>query len=150
LRASMRNIVIVFQDYLTGLQGDSVRFSKDRLAALTEDTCYKILRSEKIAAVFGVSQTAGTNYPYGTDPGMDVLIEEISKVLMRGNGAETYVRRREISNRQIAARAGATAITTILFFKGGNQADADLDVVTLRCYQWATALRWLADKERRA
>jgi hypothetical protein len=145
LRASMRDIVLVFQEYLTGLEGDSTQSSEADLAAFADNTCYPILRSERIAAAFGVSKQAADNYPFGADPGMDVFIEEATKKLQQGDPSRTIATRRVTSNRQTAARTGAAAIATVLAFTGDAQAeDANLDKVTLRCYQWATALRSLA------
>jgi hypothetical protein len=145
LRASVRNILVDFQDYLAGLQGDSVAFSKEVLDDFTENTCYPILRNEKIAAAFGISKSASNNYPYGPDPGMDLLVEEISKQLASMDSSRGNVTRRESSNRQTAARAGAAAIASAIE-AGANPPDADVDVVTLRSYQWASASRWLADQ----
>jgi len=69
LRESVRTAHRPFKNYLLELQGDSVRFSKEvALSDLTEQTCYPILRSQAIAAVFGIVKNATAAYPYATDP----------------------------------------------------------------------------------
>lgn len=57
-----------FKDYLVGVHGDTVRFSKDvALSDFTEKICYPILRNAAVAAVFGIAKLAAGSYPYATD-----------------------------------------------------------------------------------
>jgi uncharacterized membrane protein YfcA len=59
LREVVRTSHQPFKDYLVGLHGDSVRFSKDvALSDFTENTCYPVLRNGAVAAVFGIAKLA--------------------------------------------------------------------------------------------
>jgi hypothetical protein len=135
-----------FKDYLLGLHGDSVRFSKEvALSELTEKICYPILRSQNVAVIFGVSKLADVEYPYAVDPAEDLLIEQISgELTWRTDVSQTYpaLTRERISNLQRAAVAGAEAIATAIDFEGDQEyTDADLDLLITKCYTWA--LPWL-------
>ncbi|SRR6266567_2162263 len=141
LREVVRQAHRPLKDYLVGLQGDSVKFSKDKaLSDETEKTCYPILRSQGVAAVFGVTRKGGGQYPYATDPDEDKLVEDISKELMWVDKTQTYITRERISNLQRAALRGAEAIATAIDFEEANATDQDLDVLITKCYAWGKAL----------
>ncbi|HKA22790.1 MAG TPA: hypothetical protein VKM94_17895 [Blastocatellia bacterium] len=141
LREVVRQAHRPFKDYLVGLQGDSVRFSKDKaLSDETEKTCYPILRSQGVAAVFGITRKGGGQYPYATDPDEDKLVEDISKELMWVDKSQTYITRERISNLQRAALRGAEAIATAIDFEESSATDQDLDVLITKCYAWGKAL----------
>jgi hypothetical protein len=150
-RQGVRTSVAPFADYLLGLQGDSVLLSKDVLADLTEKTCYPILRKQEIAAIFGISKLVDVDYPYATDPAEDLLVEQISGQLtwQVDNTAQILLTRESISNRQRAALRGAEAIATIIDF-GLEQtpSDADVDLLSAKCYTWGTALASLNGQVR--
>jgi hypothetical protein len=134
-----------FRDYLLGLEGDSTKFSKDvALAGLTEKTCYPILRSQVVAAIFGGVKLAGVEYPYATDPAEDVLVEQISGELKWAvNNVPSYsITRERISNLQRTALRGAEAIATALDFEGDrhHNTDADLNLLITKFYNWNCAL----------
>src|SRR5262249_43327548 len=76
-RKNARTSVAPLASYLLGLQGDSVVFSKNVLSDLTEKTCYPILRSQKVAVVFGIPKLGDVQYPYAADPAEDLLVEQI-------------------------------------------------------------------------
>jgi hypothetical protein len=142
-RKAVRTSVTPFANYLLGLHGDSVILSKDVLSDLTDKTCYKILRNQEIAAIFGVPKLGGVEYPYGTDPAEDLLVEQICLQLpwQVDNVSQLSLTREAISDRQRAALRGAEAIATIIDF-GLEQSpgDADLDLLAGKCYTWGTAL----------
>jgi hypothetical protein len=143
LREVVRTAHRPFKDYLTGLQGDSVRFSKDvALSDFTEKTCYPILRSAAVAAVFGVAKLAAGSYPYATDAAEDILIEAISARLRGLNGSTIVLTRERISSLQRVALRGAEAIATAIDFEEADhdQTDADLDLLIGKCYSWGAAL----------
>jgi hypothetical protein len=143
LREGVRTAHRPFKDYLLGLQGDSVRFSKEiALSDLTERICYPVLRNPGVAAVFGIAKQSGVEYPYATDPAEDLLVEEISRQLRWGDNSQTYITRERISNLQRAALRGAEAIAIAIAFEEADpdQTDADLDLLITKFYTWGTAL----------
>jgi hypothetical protein len=142
LREGVRTAHRPFKDYLVGLQGDSVRFSKDiALSDLTEKTCYPILRNNEVAGVFGVNGIRGNDYPYGTDPAEDILVEQMCMQLRQVDNSPIYLTTERISNLQRAALRGAEAIATVIDFEDDpNHTTADLDLLITKCYTWGTAL----------
>jgi hypothetical protein len=151
LRENMRGVHRLFKDYVTGLHGDSVKFSKEQvLYELTEGNCYPILRSEKIAAIYGISRpSAAADYPYTTDATVDILIEQISKQIVPADGGMPYMTRERISNLQRAALRGTEAIATTIDFEEAdpNQTDDDLDLLIKKCYTWGAALKSLREAQ---
>jgi len=142
-RDGVRTAVGPFADYLLGLQGDSVKFSRGVLSDLTENICYKILRNESVAAIFGIPKLGHTEYPYTTDPAEDLLVEQISAQLtwQIDNTSQVSLTREGISNRQRLALTGAEAIASVIDFGlQQNPSDADLDLLTANCYTWGAAL----------
>jgi hypothetical protein len=145
LKEGVRTAHIPFKDYLLGLRGDSIIFSKDQaLFDLTENTCYPILRNQGVAAVFGLTDLDlkdVANYPYGIDPDEDTLVEQICGQLKQiANSPPMYLTRERISNRQRAALRGAEAIATAIEFPDKNPTDEDFDFLITKCYTWGTAL----------
>jgi len=141
LRGGVRDAHRPFKDYLVGLQGDSVRFSKDiALSDETEKTCYPILRNQGVAAVFGITRKGVGKFPYATDPDEDKLVEAISKELMWADKPQMRITRGRISNLQRVALRGAEAIATAIDFEEAYATDHDLDLLITKCYNWGTAL----------
>jgi hypothetical protein len=147
LRAGVLTAERTFADYLLGLNGDSVVFSKDdALFDLTEHVCYRIIRDQHVAAVFGITSLKGPpfDYPYGTDPAEDTLVEQIAgQLTWRTDVSQAYpaLTRERISNLQNAALRGAEAIATAIDFEGEtNASDDDLNLLITKCYSWGTAL----------
>ena len=151
LRDRVRSAHRPFHEYLTGLLGDSVRWSRDSaFAELTEGFVYPILRNKGVGAVFGVSTPPTQEWPYVEDSNGDKLLEEIHRQL-RGRAPTTptivfsppVLTRERISNLQRVALRGAEALnTTIDFDERGS--DADLDQLITRCYTWGSALASVA------
>jgi hypothetical protein len=132
-----------FKDYLMGLHGDSVKFSKDvALSDFTEKICYPILRNAAVAAVFGIAKLAAGPYPYATDAAEDILIEAMSAQLSGFNNPSGGITRDRISSLQRVAIRGAEAIATTIDFEEADheQTDADLDLLISKCYSWGAAL----------
>jgi hypothetical protein len=163
LRENVRQKHRLFKEYLTGLGGDSVTWSRDgALAGLTEEVSYKILRNGGVSAVYGIATEPKKEWPYTFDSNADKLVEKISQQLMSPEkSGETdvdgkhemykYISREEITNRQRAAIEGARAIATIIDYVEGGDPDedkADIGKVITRCYTWGTALRNLKNYPR--
>ena len=136
-----------FQEYLKGLQGDSVKWSKESaLPELTEKVSYTILRNNGVAGVFGINTPRDPNWPYTEDSNEDKLVEEISKQLMWADQPEgMYITREHFSNLQRAALRGAEAIATIIDFQEGlgatqKEKEDNVDLLITKCYTWGAAL----------
>jgi hypothetical protein len=144
LRAGVRTASTSFRDYLLGIHGDSVRYSRDvALAEQTENFCYPILRDQQIAAVFGTINLANVDYPYSTDPSEDILIEQIATQLTQSpDPAASYAvpTRGSISNLQQTALRGAEAIASAINF-GDSSNEDELDLLISTCYVWAESLQ---------
>jgi hypothetical protein len=146
-------------EYLTGLQGDSVSWSRDNaLSGLTEQVSYRILRNKGVSAVYGIATPARDAWPYTFDSNADKVVEKISKQLMWPEHSEEmgsdgknemhkYISREEITNLQRAAIEGAKAIATVIDVDAGST-DDDVDLLIRKCYTWGTALRNLKNYPR--
>jgi hypothetical protein len=140
LRARIRDALQVTKDYLDGLEGDSVKWSRgNALPTLTENFSYTFLRSTKIAAIFGTAP-ATADFPYVEQASGHKLVEKIWKQLA-GDESPTLNRNR-ISSLQRAALRGAEAIAAILSFREDLN-NTDLDKITEAVYKWDAAL-WAA------
>jgi hypothetical protein len=154
LRENVRQQHRLFKEYLVGLAGDSVVWSRDdALDPLAEAVTYPILRNGGVSAIYGIATPPRAEWPYTFDSNADKLVEEISKQLGTadhngGMGADgqpkrhVFISREEITNRQRVAIEGANAIATIIDVDG-TSSDADIDLLIRKCYTWATALRAL-------
>lgn len=159
LRENVRQKHRLFKEYLTGLRGASVSWSRDgALAGLTEQVSYQVLRNNGVSAVYGIATPASADWPYTFDSNADKLVEKISKQLMRpekpadmeSNGKGEMPRvisREEITNLQRAAIEGANAIATAIDVDGATT-DPDIDLFIRKCYTWGTALRNLKNYPR--
>ena len=161
LRENVRQKHRLFKQYLTGLEGDSVTWSREgALASLTQEVSYKILRNAGVSARYGINKKPEDAWPYTFDSNADKLIEEISKQLMWPEKSEEmdadgknemhrYISREEITNLQRAAIEGARAIATVVdYVEGGDSDNEDIGKVITRCYTWGTALRNLKNYPR--
>ena len=159
LRENVRQKHRLFVEYLTGLAGDSVSWSRDNaLSALSEEVSYRILRNKGVSAVYGIAAPPSVRWPYDFDSNADKLIEKASKQLMQSendkpdvaNGAaemHRYISREEITNRQRTAIEGANAIATAIDVTAGST-DDDIDLLIRKCYTWGTALSNLMNYSR--
>jgi hypothetical protein len=130
LRRRVRATHLPFKQYLIGIQGASVHWSRAvALARLTEDTAYRILRNGGVAGVFGMTAPA-PGWPYGEDANGDKLVAEMSKQLGSA-AADGRLTRERFSNLQRAALRGAEAIATVI----------DVDLLIGKLYSWGSALR---------
>jgi hypothetical protein len=156
LRERVRTTHRPFKEYLTGLLGDSVRWSRNEaLGPLTEQTCYAILRNRGVAGVFGIAAVPKADWPYVEDSNADKLISEISKQLVvEGKVDESVtkegypgqvVTREQISNLQRAALRGAEALVTIIDYveAAGEEDLKNLNNLITACYTWGSALKAL-------
>jgi len=152
LRENVRQKHRLFKEYLTGLKGDSVDWSRDKaLAELTENVTYKILRNKGVSAVYGIATPARDEWPYTFDSNADKLVEKISQQLVSPEKSEEmdadgkyeiqkYISREEITNLQRTAIEGAKAIATVIDIDAAS-ADNDVDLLISKCYTWGTALK---------
>jgi hypothetical protein len=145
LKERVRSAHRPFREYLMGLRGDSVKWSREQaLSELTEKVSYPILRNKGVAAVFGISQVPKIAWPYDEDSNGDKLVAEISKHLMCNDPSEMYITREHFSNLQRAALRGAEAIAAIIDFDetGSDEKCSDDDLILLitKCYTWGSAL----------
>jgi hypothetical protein len=145
LRERVRTTHRPFRDYLIGLQGDSVKWSREfALPQLTEEVSYTILRNKGIAGIFGIDKPPSANWPYTEDSNGDKLVEEISKRLVWADQPEDMcITREQFSNLQRLALRGAEAIATVIDFQEtlGND---ELDLLITKCYTWGAALMSLS------
>ena len=141
LKENVRTTVRPFTNYLTGLHGDSLKWSADEaLASLAEAVSFTVLRSSGVAGVFGFTTTPSANWPYSEDSNADKIVEEISMRLAsdsaiprgKSNAREYW------STLQRAAARGAEAIALITDFKETNE--ENLDLLITRVYTWGSAL----------
>jgi hypothetical protein len=155
LRENVRQKHRLLKEYLTGLDGDSLTWSRDdALGPLAEDTTYRILRNPGVAAVYGIAKAPRAEWPCTFDANADKLVEKVSMYFQppsaNGDAAAmptsitmpAYISREEITNRQRTALEGAQAIATVIDVAAGSN-DADIDLMIRKCYTWATALHAL-------
>jgi hypothetical protein len=159
LRENVRQKHRLFKEYLTGLKGSSVSWSRDgALANLTEKVSYLILRNKGVSAVYGIATPPRDAWPYTFDSNGDKLIEKISKQLISPeNSAAMHsndkaqihkqTSREEITNLQRAAIEGAKAIATAIDVDEASN-DNDVDLFIRKCYTWSTSLRNLMNYPR--
>jgi len=141
LRERVRTTHRPFKQYLDGLLGDSIQWSKEEsLSQLTEQVSYPILRHERIAAIFGIASAPKEKWPYTEDANADKLVEELAKRFKGSNGTIMPLTREHFSNLQRTALRGAEALATIIDHKEDGTID-DLDLLTLKCYSWGSALK---------
>jgi hypothetical protein len=140
-----------FHEYLAGLLGDSLRWSRDNaLAGLAENVAYPILRNPGVAAVFGVATVPVAEWPFTLDANADKLVEAVDRQLKskiengpNGNTAASPLTRARISNLQRAALRGAEALVAVVDFdERGSKADL-LSLIT-SCYVWGSSLASLS------
>jgi hypothetical protein len=159
LRENVRQKHILFKEYLNGLKGASVEWSREgALSDLTERVSYRILRNDKVSAVYGIiRKEAREQWPYDFDAKADILVEKISEWPMRPEKSEEmdadgkherykHISREQIANLQRAAIEGARAIATVIDVEG-KSIDADVDQLITRCYTWGTALKYLSPQK---
>jgi hypothetical protein len=141
LRERVRSAHRPFQEYLIGLQGDSVKWSRGfALPQLTEEVSYTILRNRGVAGVFGIDKSPRESWPYIEDANGDKLVEAISKQLLWTNQPKDMcITREQISNLQRVALRGAEAMATIIDFQE-TLGNSDLDLLITKCYTWGSAL----------
>jgi hypothetical protein len=142
LRERFVAAIRVFGQYLKGLQGDSVKWSRENvLSYLTEDFAYAVLRRNRVAAIFGIDTAPGPDWPYTEDANGDKLVEAISRQLRPVDAADDHIVTREaILNSQRAALRGAEAIAMIIDFSEPAADIGDINNLIGRCYSWAAAL----------
>jgi hypothetical protein len=147
-----------FKEYLRGLEGDSVSWSREEaLPQLEDQFSYTILRNRGVASVFGIHKPPIEKWPYTEDSNGDKLVEAISKQLRWGDQPdEVAITREQFSNLQRAALRGAEAIAAIIDFtekeasdKGdAEEVDDDVRRLIRKCYTWAAALLSLTSRTK--
>jgi hypothetical protein len=142
LRERVRTTHRPLQEYLEGIQGDSLTWARDEaFPEITEGLAYKILRDEGVVAVFGVSAAPVKKWPQTADSNGDKLVAAIAQELVRQDDPPSLrVTRERFSNLQRTALRGAEALATILDYDE-SLSDEDQDVLITKCYTWGSALR---------
>ena len=141
LRERVRTHHRPFKEFLDGVQGASLRWSRNRaLPILTEGTAYQILRDRGVAAVFGIPTPPKPAWPYVEDSNGDKLVEEISKQLRWDNEPGMPISREQFIDLQRAALRGAEAIATILDYNEEDADDQDQNRLITKVYTWHSAL----------
>jgi hypothetical protein len=143
LRERVRTAHRPFKQYLTGLAGASVAWSRrEALPALAEGAAHRILRDRGVIAVFGLTHPPQDAWPYREDANGDKVIEEIGKRL-DPNASPPWTRQGFSAVQRVALR-GAEALVAILDFDevhGSDSDDQELDRLITRCYTWHAALK---------
>jgi hypothetical protein len=139
LRERVRTAHRPFKQYLTGLAGASVTWSRrEALPAVAEGAAHRILRDRGVIAVFGLTRTPPAAWPFREDANGDKVVEEIGKRL--DPGASPLWSRQGFSAVQRVALRGAEALAAILDFDEVNGNDQELDRLITRCYTWHAVL----------
>lgn len=138
LRERVRTTHRPLREFLLGLHGSSVEWSRQVVGEMADRVAYPILRDRGVIAVFGLSQPPGPAWPYREDANGDKVIEQIAGVL--DTGAAQPLTRESFGVRQRIALRGAEALAAVLLFReeGG---DEQLDVLITKAYTWHTALK---------
>lgn len=125
-------------DYLSGLNGASLAWSRDHALPTVTETSYKIFRSAGIARVFGTPPSVA--FPFVEESAGEKLVESVWKQLA---GSDSPVlNRARISSLQRVALRGAEALATIIDFQE-NDGNAALIGLITRGYRWDSAI-WSA------
>jgi hypothetical protein len=140
LRERVRTTHRPFREYLEGLRGDSLAWSREEaLPHITEKLAYSILRNDAITAVYGIASAPRDEWPFREDSNGDKLVEEISKCVGTVNGRTAGLTRERFSNLQRAALRGTEAIATIIDFQEGAP-NEDLNLLITKVYSWGSAV----------
>jgi hypothetical protein len=144
LRERVRGATVPFRQYLLGLHGDSVIWSRDNaLGALTEGVVYGIFRNSGVAQIFGINEPPTAEFPY-VDAKGDKFVESVARQLIWSDPPRQVVITREVfTSLQRAAKRGAEAIATILDFEE-TASTSDLDLLITKTYTWCAALQRVA------
>jgi hypothetical protein len=139
LRERVRTAHRPFREYLSGLRGASVSWSrKEALPKLADGVAYPIVRDRGVIAVFGLTRPAADDLPYIEDANGDKAVEEMARELEPANASA--LTRESFSAMQRVALRGAEAIAMVIDFTGTEEDDA-LDALITRCYTWHAALK---------
>jgi hypothetical protein len=129
-----------FKEYLGGLDGDSLRWSREiSLANLTDRVSYPILRDEGVAAVFALATPPSDEWPYALDANADKIVEAIATQLSVNMDGGPPLTRERMSHLQTVALTGAEAIAAVIDFDPGGTTD-ELDVLITKVYTWGSEL----------
>jgi hypothetical protein len=127
-------------ELLTGATGSSTIWSRTVLAQLTNDTCYRILQSRSVAAIFGITSTVPGTWPYTMDSNGTKLVDAVATQLGYHQEPEQRPLRRQLfSDLQWTALSGAEALVQVIRFRENSGDDEVLSLAT-SCYTWAAAL----------
>jgi hypothetical protein len=139
LRERVRTEHRPFRQYLTGLSGAAVDWSRNKaLPALADDEAYPVLRDRGVIAVFGLTDPPQADWPFVEDSNGDKSVEQISKHLV--SSADKRLTRESFSALQRVALRGAEALSAVMTLDAGMD-DAQLDELITSCYTWHAALK---------
>ncbi len=154
LRANVMQKHGLFKEFLNGIAGESVHWSARAIHTLADRTAFPILRNQTIAAVYGVTDEIGDQWPYAIDANASKAIEKMSHALsisarvqpvVKG-GAPPLVFSRDIVTRlQRAALEGTRSLATVTVIHS-ESSEQDIGQLIERCYTWSKALRQLSEQ----
>jgi hypothetical protein len=141
-----------FQEYIVGLEGESLSWSRATVRDFAEDFAFLVLRDPGVAAVFGVVTPPRPEWPYQEDSNGDKLIEQIHRQVRAhpigglGNvagGSIHNLSREAVSSLQRAGLRGAAALQAVVDYDEGQPVNVQNDLIRL-CYTWGSALQWVS------
>ncbi|WP_329127477.1 hypothetical protein [Streptomyces sp. NBC_01465] len=138
LRERVRTTHRPLREFLLGLRGSSVNWSRQVIGGLAERVAYPILRERGVIAVFGLNQPPGPAWPYREDANGDKVVEQIAGQL--DTGAAQPLTRESFGVRQRIALRGAEALAAVLQFRE-EDGDEQLDALITRAYTWHATLK---------
>jgi len=143
LRERVRAAHRPFKEYLAGLHGDALKWTKEFVfPQLANDFSYVFFRTKGIAAVFSLAVVPREQWPYTEDSNGDKLVEEVAGHFHHGDSPR--LTREAFSSLQRAALRGAEALAAVLDFDEAQSDDA-LSVLITKCYTWRAAIGSLPD-----
>jgi hypothetical protein len=147
LRERVRTAHRPFKEYLLGLQGSSLDWSRDEVfTEVAGNLAYPILKDLGVVSVFGVATAPVGDWPYTGDSNAAKAVARIAEHRVDESGATfTFPLSREtFSQLQRSALRGAEALATIIDFDEAvgtaQQRRNDLNRLITKCYTWGSAL----------
>jgi len=146
LEERVRTMHRPFKEYLVGLDGDAVRWSRERgLSQLAESYIYPILITPGISSVFSITTAPVEEWPYTENTNGEKLVEEISRALGNADDSSSSVTRAYFSSLQRTALRGAEAVATIVDYEENPDGaspetnEKNLKLLITKCYTWGSS-----------
>ena len=140
LAERVRTANVPFTEFLSGMNGASVRSSRNNFLAPVATNAYTILRDAGIAAVFGVPRPSD-EWPFVENADGSRLVEAIASQMANSTG--TPLTRQRFSSLQRVGLRGAEALSAVVDVSDGATA-APLKRLITSAYTWGAALESLS------